>query len=99
MFYDTGFYVFGLIILGIVVVCVALSQHKTTEGRRIVRQRQRQFFRDVYEDSRAARTQARMEQRAHRAPTHIGSWTPENGNPVGYFGSLLWMRLRQNSRR
>src|SRR5215469_537357 len=96
---DYAPYVFGLIILGIVSLAVAAHRWREVEGRRIVRQRQRQFFRDVYEDSRAARAQARLQQRASGAQVHIGSWTPEDGNPVGYFGSLLWMRIRQNSRR
>lgn len=90
---------FGLAVIAFAALITVAAHWKEWMGRDIARRSQSQNFIDIYEEAKRERTRSAVQQRSQGGGTHIGSWTPEDGNLVGYYGRLLWLRLHAHYTR
>jgi hypothetical protein len=90
---DGGEIFIGLAVIAISALVTVAVRWKEYEGRRIVRNAQtRYYYEQVYNQTRRRRPRPPVGPQGHGG---FGSWTIDCGNPVGYYGRILWTRFRR----
>lgn len=88
----------GLAVIGFAALVTVAATWKEMRGRDIARELEKSAYEQLYEQARGSGSLPSVQQRPQGAGPHLGSWTPACGNPVGYFGRMLWMQLlRRNT--
>lgn len=95
---DGGEIFIGIAVIVIAAIVTIAANWKEEMGKEIARRSKSQSYINLYEEARRTRARTPVQRSAPGEGRRQGAWSPAYGNPVGYYGRMLWMQLfRRNT--